>query len=600
MKRLPVPPLPQTMRRYVETVAPLLDARQLADTRAAVDAFESGDGPACQEALEAFADIEHDAGRNWMSQAWLAGYFATRGALPLTSNVAFHVRWDSARRGLSLAADVIASFADVHLAYLRGDAPPDRSARGDVLCQLTWEFLGGAIRHPRPGQDVFAPGRSEAARREVIVLHRGTAVALPVSDDRGRLLSRAAVEDALRGIGATTAPPSPAFTAPGYLGGDAAAAFMDDLLGEADNVAAYDRLRDSLFVVHLFDGAASVAERLHQTGFERDQGYPFKPVTLQVSLAEDAFVGLQIEHSTMDGGAIGAVIGRAQQASAHAAHPCRPAASDPELCDATDGAPPVADVAPAGTGGSGPSVRPTPLAWTFTTAQEDTLTAALAAYDEQVSGYRVRIVTTPVCWSAERSAALPFRLSHDACQQLVMLYAQLRTYGRVRSTYESVDMREYQAGRTECLRPNTAAAVTFVDALVRGEAGVDLLRAALDAHRHQVKICKSGQAIDRHLFGLRLMADRDGYRMPLVDDAGYRALTTDFLSTTSLGDQSRIIRAAFAPTSPDGIGIYYTPTPDGAYEFCLNYDERTCEGIEEFAQALGDGTTALFALLATL
>ena len=113
--------------------------------------------------------------------------------------------------------------------------------------------------------------------------------------------------------------------------------------------------------------------------------------------------------------------------------------------------------------------------------------------------------------------------------------AQHATYGRVRGVYEAVDMREYQAGRTECLRPVTPEAAAFVRALHEGHATEELFRAALDAHRGWVKACKSARGVDRHLLGLAMMAERTGETSAFFESPALAAVRHDFLSTTSIG-----------------------------------------------------------------
>lgn len=561
MKRLPVPPLPQTLERYLHTVAPLLDSEQFERTRAAVEAFASGAGPQAQSDLEEFAQAEHDAGRNWMSEAWLEAYLAGRDNLTLLSNVGFELAWPNGRTGVELAADVVYRFAAVHLDYLRGDIPPEKSPRGDELCMRQWRYLAGGIRDPKPGRDVFVPGLESGANREVVVLCNASAYAVRVSDESGRPLPRATIAEALRHVVSDALHSDPPFTAPGYLDGKIAGEFFAQALRDPHNAATYARLGDALFVVNLISEAAPLETHMERTAFGAGQAWPFKPVTLQVSLADD-FVGLHIEHSTMDGATVQSIVGRAQSVPD----------DDPEhLTEAG------ADV-PA----------PERLRWNLTPRRQERLSQATARYEEAASAHRFRVVevtTGPL-------PDVPFRLSIDACFQIVMLYAQMRVHGRVRSTYESVDMREYQAGRTECLRPNTQAAVDFVAALIRGDADTAQLRAALDAHRDQVKAAKSGQAIDRHLFGLKLMASRAGADAPIFDDPGYTALVTDFLSTTSLGERSRIVRAAFAPTYPGCIGLYYCAVDDG-FEFCVNYEEGVTERVDEYIAALQEGADRL-------
>ena len=566
MKRLPVPPLEQTLERYLETVEPLLDAAEFERTREAVARFASGVGPRCQRDLEEFAKAEHEAGRNWMSEAWLEAYLGGRDNLTLLSNVAFELAWNGGLTGVDLAADVVHRFVAVHLDYLRGDIEPDVGARGDELCMRQWRYLAGGVRDPKPGLDVFVPGPESPADREVIVLCANSGYAVRVSDHEGRVLPRAAIDRELRSVVLDAPHSDPPFTSPAYLDGEKAAEYFAAGLRDPANAGTYERLQNALFVVNLTSQAASLVTHMERTAFAAGQAWPFKPVTLQVSLADDRFVGLHIEHSTMDGATVQSIVGRAQAVTG--------------------------DEAPLPASESETVPEPERLTWNHTDESTQRLTASIERYEQAAGGHRFRVVEVHTGPLPE----VPFRVSVDALFQLTMLYAQLRTHGRVRSTYESVDMREYQAGRTECLRPNTPAAVAFATALVTGDATVDQLRAALDAHREQVKAAKSGQAIDRHLFGLKVMADRDGLEAPIFEDEGYARLVTDFLSTTSLGERTRIVRAAFAPTNPGCLGIYYCAVEDG-FEFCLNYEEGVTERVDEYAEALQEGADRLMQVL---
>lgn len=558
MNRLPVPPLDQTFERYLRTVRPLLDDAAFRRTTEVATTWFAETGPAAQAALERYADESHDGGTNWLWDPWLDLYYTGRAPLPLTFNVGFQIHWDSAASGIERAADIVHGLAAVHLQFLRGETQPDVSPRGSVLCDLQWPFLAGGIRHPGAVRDEFRPGPAGASHREVVVLWRGQMVALRISDDQGRPLGRPGIAAALRTIVALPPQSEADVTRISYLDSARAAGHLDRLLADAGNRANYDRLTDALFVINLTDEAAEVTDHLRRTLLAPGQAWAGKPVSLQVSLA-DRFAAVHVEHSTVDGAVIREYVARARR---------------------------VASI------DTGEEPTPEPLTWTVSPAQATDIARDTAAYNRLAEPHRVRIVTVP----AVRQADVGFRLSQDAVQQFAMLYAQLRTYGRLRSTYESVEMREYTAGRTECLRPNTEQAVALAQALLAGAATSAELHAALDAHRAQVKACKAGQAIDRHLFGLSLMARRLGLSTALFDDAGYRTLTTDFLSTTSVGDAEYIVRYVFAPTVPGGIGVNYTPT-DGQHEFCLIFDESRVERLDDFVAALVEGSDLLRAVI---
>lgn len=558
MKPLPVPPLRQTLDRYLEAVEPLLTDDELATTRAAVEQFATGEGPAAQAALEQLAAKEDALGRSWLSEAWLEGYNATRDPLPLVSNVGFEVVIPGAGTGLQRAAEITHRMASAYLAFLRGERHEDVSPRGEPLAQDGYLLMGGGIREPRLGLDEFALGSQNPADREVVVLWRGAAVALRVSDGEGQPLSVAAIR---KGLEQVVTHGDDTFTAPAYLPNDEAAHIVDVLRADPANGATYDRLREALFCVGLTDEATELHRHMERVAFASGQVWPFKPLTLQIGIADD-FLGLHLEHSTLDGSTLVVVLQLAQ------------------------------GVTPAMGSDADEAAAVEPMRWALDAALTDRLARGVATYEARAARMRTRIVQVPV----RPMPATPFKVSLDACIQLVMLYAQVATYGRVRSTYESVDMREYQAGRTECLRPNTSAAVALARALVDGTATTEQLVAHLEGHREQVKRCKSGNGIDRHLFGLRMMATRGGHHAPLFDDPAYARLTTDFMSTTSLGETSRIVRAAFAPTSPGGVGIYYVPN-GGVLDFTVTVDRDLAERVDELEANLGRGAAALWELL---
>lgn len=563
MTHLPVPDLHQTLQRYLDVVAPLLDEDELATTRSSVEDFARSDGPACQEALLAYAQAENANGSSWLTKAWLSGYLVGREPLPLLSNVGFQITWPSDKTGIERAADLAHRMGQVHLAHLRGEIREQTTPRGQVLSMSQWQYLAGGLRHPRPGEDEIRSGRTEAADREIVVLHDGHAFAVRISDNNGRVRSLASLQRDLEHVYAVESPDAPPFSAWSYLGSERAASYQH-LLDDPENAKVYERLTHALFVLTLTHETGDTEAHLRRSAFGYGQTWAYKPASYLVNLA-DNFVGMHVEHSTVDGATLQAAVGLAQLADS----------SGEQERDQTD-------------------AQPEPMTWSMPDEERDRLNADLDWYNEQSRPYQARTVTVPAMPSGPG-----VRISHDACQQFIMLFAQLRTYGKLRSTYEAVDMRTFTAGRTETLRPNSAGAVDLAQGLIAGEATFEQLQAAFAEHRQRVKWCKTGHGIDRHLLGLQLQADRLGLQPALYADEGYRRLTSDFLSTSSLGGADQFARYTFAPTSKSGIGIGYSPLP-AHYEFFCSYNDVRCEEIDAFAQALTDGAEALSQLISSI
>ena len=553
VKPLPVPELDATLDRFLATARPLLDDATYEETVQATRDFREQQGSEVQAGLEEFARDENAAGNSWLSEDWLSGYLMTRTSLPLTSNVGFQITGDFGAPGLGRAAELVYRAASVHLPQVRGETPQEVDPRGNEISMEQWRCLEGGLRHPAEEVDEVIRPELSAADREIGVIHRGRLFAVPVSDQDGQPLSLRTVAESLRsvvdGAEAATEPELP-FGTLSYLGSEKAAPLLEELTENPHNAEIYDRITHMIFMVNVLDTQAEVIEHLEHSAFEVGHAWAYKPLTYEVCLADD-WLAVHVEHSTVDGATILAAVARMQEV----AIPEQPAATE--------------------------IASPEPLAWELSDSLRSTLLDELAAYRRAAALHGVHRVFVPRPHKAE----LPFRISDDAAQQLIMLYAQLATYNRVRSVYEAVDMREYQAGRTECLRPVTAEAVEFVAALQAGEATLEQFQAALDAHRGWVKACKSAQGIDRHLLGLQYVAERSGVDTSFFANPGLTTMRRDFLSTTSIGGPEQIVRYAFAPTTPEGFGMTYTRLSDG-YEFCINYRRDTSEDLEGFARNL--------------
>lgn len=557
MKHLPVPELPGTLERYLRVVRPLLEDAEFDTTARRVREFADGDGPSCQAALTDWAEQENAAGRSWLSTEWERMYLAIRTPLLLTSNANFRLNLPSQLTGIERAADVVHRAAETHLRYLRGEIADEVNPRGTQLDMAQWRVLAGGLSHPDTPMDESISGPAEPEHRHACVLWQGSLYRLTVSDAQGRPASRKEFESALQQVVDSPTGSDVDVTTISCLGSEIAAPLMDEMLRDPANRKMYQQLTDALFVVHLTEADLTEQEHQQRSTFAAGQAWAYKPLSYQVSLI-DQFTAVHLEHSRIDGGALRAIVAVMQ------------------------------DLEPVDDGGEPVTVEP--MSWTVSDGIRQRLSDALNSYQREADSHQILIERV------ELQVPATLRISHDALQQWIMLFAQLATYRRVRSTYEAVDAREFQAGRTECLRPNSAEAIRLIKALIAGGANAELLDAALERHKELVTECKTGSGIDRHLFGLRVMADRLGLSPGLFQDEGYRRLTTDFLSTTSVGGAEQVVRFSFAPTSVGGIGVNYTPF-EGGYEFCISHRPRQTERFDEVVASLHDGARALQDLL---
>lgn len=570
LKPLPVPPLDETLDAYSHALGAVLHGSELEHARAVVESFRTGAGPRLDAQLRERASEREAAGTNWLNDEWYSSYLTTRSPLTLSSNVGFQLAFPAvggaagsdsdssagSSADLDRAVDIIRRAATVHLAAASDDTPEDVDGRGNRITMNQWFVYAGGIRHPDKGEDAVVATQLGAANRDIGVFVDGRLFALPVSDADGVVVSAADLRAGLEKVRFHEAAALD-FNAPSLLGSGVLADLLPAILEQGDNRATYQRLTDMLFTVELqSNGSAtsSDAERIREATFGPRGAWVYKPLSYLVDLDSD-WVTVHVEHSCQDGATLVTAVTRMQ---------------DAEL--------------PAG---ASVDAKPAELTWELDATTTQQITSHLETFKAQAGNLRTDIVTVPHNIPAD----LPFKLSRDASAQLTMTIAQQLTYGHVRAVYEAVDMREFRAGRTECLRAATPEAVAFAEKLIDGTASPDDLTSALDAHRGWVKRCKSGNGVDRHIQMMATIDDSPSSD-PFFTDRAATAARRDFLSTTSIGGADQIVRYCFAPTLPEGFGISYTPLPDDA-EFCISWSTSTAEQPERFRANLGKAA-ALF------
>lgn len=546
--RLPVPDLTETCARYLKQVRPLLSDEEYKKTTASVRHFQSRIGKTLQTQLQTSAE---QADTSWLLDAWLKSYLDIRTPLPLASNVGFTIR----THGKSLsewAAAIAAVCADFH----HGRIPVPQTPQGTPACMHQWQILRGAARIPQTGSDGYRIAAT--ANRHIGVLHNGFYYRITALDDNFEAYHPDTFKQAFEQILSDyTCNPYPVAIA-SYLGGNAAARLYRDLKRKDDNTELAEHIETDLFHISLDDISLSPDEDLARATFQPHQNvWCYKPMTFCYnSSTQNLF--LHCEHTWEDGGTLKNIVALAgEKLRTPQGKKTAPAISRHQ--------------------------------WNLTPAQKKNW----PQWQQQYAGQAVkmRVSSLPVTFNGN---TIPKGISHDALMQFMFQYALLTTYGEVRNIYEAVDVSHFRNGRTECVRPISEESLAFVGSLLQEQPDQSLLDAALAEHKTRVKAAKLAQGANRHLLGLKLTAKQNGSsRVPAVfKDKGYEVFTTDFLSTSTLGDDSIIVNFTFAPTSAGGLGINYTLTQDG-WLFTASYPEHQKHEVAIFLEALKQGAERL-------
>jgi carnitine O-acetyltransferase len=95
----------------------------------------------------------------------------------------------------------------------------------------------------------------------------------------------------------------------------------------------------------------------------------------------------------------------------------------------------------------------------------------------------------------------------------------------------------------------------MVDPKVSGEDRYKLFKTACDSHVNYMRDASEGFGCDRHLLGLKLLAQDAGLTHPIWNDKAYKESSWWRLSTSQL--PSKYALTGYGPVVPDGYGIYY-------------------------------------------
>lgn len=520
LPRLPIPDLNETCERYLKQVRPLLTNEEYKKTVAATRYFKSarGKGPELQAALQKF---DNKAEKSWLIDAWLESYLKIRTPLPLTSNVGFTVQ--TFDKGL---AEWTAALASVCADYRHNRIPTPKTPQDTPVCMEQWKILQGACRVPCRGTDRyhFAP----QGGRHIGILHNGFYYRITALDEQFEAYHPDTFKQAFGQI-LTDSDKNPFPVAvPCYLGGDETAAVYEALRSEADNAELVKYIENDLFHISINQEDLDADADLTLATFVPQQNvWCYKPTTYCYNTVTRRLF-LHCEHAWEDGGALKGIVVRAAE------HLNKPA---------------------------GKTIQPAVnrYQWQLDETLQQNWAQWQKNYAARAAKMSVLSITVPF-----NGYKIPEGISQDALMQFLLQYAQLSTYGDVRNTYEAVDVSHFQSGRTECVRPISDESLAFVTGLLREQPNKEALSAALAEHKARIKTAKQGLGANRHLLGLQLMVPEVCSRVPtFFRNEGYKIFTTDFLSTSTLGDDTNTLNFAFAPTSAGGLGINYTITCEG-------------------------------------
>ncbi|XP_038045797.1 carnitine O-acetyltransferase-like [Patiria miniata] len=582
LSRLPVPPLQQTLYKYLLAVQPILSEEDYEATKKIVTEFgkPGGYGESLQMALiQRYQKMD-----NWLAEWWLH-----KAYLEFRSPVVLHVspgvvfpREDF--RGVDAQLEFSARFIAGVLDFkqlIDSNSLPDDYMGGQPLCMYRYHKILSSCRVPGVKKDsvVSFPPNEPDAPRHTVIGHNNHLFSLVVYDSQGKPLPISEIHSKLKEIVAASPFPAEPVNILTSEHRNTWGKIFKKMSKDKVNRASFEEIKRSIFMVCLdksvyseLDGQMQVESfanycakmALYGGGSRANSCNRWFDKTIQFMIGADGEIALQYEHCTVEGPYIMAMIDH----SLHYAHNT-----------------PVESSRSSAISTSVPKRLDFNLDCETLEAIEDAKCHIDSlGNDVQISCFSFEPFGKDFCKSQ--------KLSPDAFIQLSIQLAFFKLYGHSTATYETASLRKFQFARTDTIRSATVDSDIFVRAMCESTKKLSekahLLRKAILAHREYTNAAINGDAIDRHLFGLKLIAIEQGKNVPeIFMDTSYTAAMHFRLSTSQV-PAKHDLTMIFGPVVPNGYGVCYNPQDDHINFGVTAFNTVPETDSEKFSQKLAE------------
>ncbi|KAK3527286.1 hypothetical protein QTP86_018602 [Hemibagrus guttatus] len=550
LSKLPVPPLKQTCDRYLAALEPIVEAEELTHTRRLLEEFQltGGVGERLQKSLERRASKLENWNSDTLSDWWLqTAYLDYRMPVVIHSSpgvVLPRLQFSDRQGQVRYAAKFIAGVLDFKT-MIDNETLPVEYLGGKPLCMNQYYQVLSSCRIPGIKRDsVVNHALSKRPPTHITVVHNFQFFALNVYNSDGTLLTVDQLYIQLERIcnSSLQANEEPIGILTSNDRNSWGKAYAN-LIKDQTNNESVQAIQRSIFTVCLDAPMPQASDEMYRTraavqmlhggGSRWNSGNRWFDKTLQFIIGEDGTCGVIYEHAPAEGPPIVALIDHVVEYT-----------KKPEMIRT-----PMV-----------PLPMPQKLHFNITPEVKSDIEEAKQNMNLMVHDLDVRVI---VFCHFGKNVPKYYKMSPDAFIQVALQLAYYRLYKHCCATYESASLRMFKLGRTDTIRSASIDSANFVramdDPVKQNPEKVTLLKKAVKAHRAYTDMAIHGQAIDRHLLGLKLQAVEDLSSVPeIFTDMSYARANHYNLSTSQVPAKTDCVMC-FGPVVHDGYGVCYNP-----------------------------------------
>ena len=524
-----------TKVKLLEWIEPLVNEEQFHATTKVVTRFFEGNGEA--EKLQGkLYEWNKSIEGSWLKPFWNATYLKYRGSLSTGMN--FNVLLDNKKyrkqyTTTELVGKISYLITELYHSIIDGEVGPV-TINEISLDMSQYKKFFRSVRIPRLEIDEYKVAEFDKKNNHIVILYKNNFYKVNVSNSEGVIYQSNEITMAIEmafskengdgqniGIFTTAAR-------------DQAAKAYDQLVVSNVNADNLQTIADSLLVISIDEESNDSEEAIENMMLNGTNKYFDK--TIQIIITKSGELGYSIEHSSVDGTTIFAVISHVNAGLCN---------DDSEVVYTSE------------------KTVVEKLDWEVSEELQESLTMF------QIDNIRTKkefYVKSKTFKEFGSEAIKELNISPDAFFHMALQIAQYRTFGILRSVYEPVAVRVFHEGRTECARATSMEKLKLVTALEAGEKNNEvlyfLMKKAGAAHSNRIIECRKGLGVERHMFGLEQMFYLNGANLGLTElpevfnDIGYLTMRHDFISTSGMAYDNVKYRI-FGPVVEGGYGLAY-------------------------------------------
>ncbi|CAG8481244.1 17884_t:CDS:2 [Funneliformis caledonium] len=577
LPKLPIPPLEDTLKRYLAVVKPLQREKDHLQTIAAVEQFLEKEGPQLQDKLNTYATDKS----SYIEEFWYDSYLNYSDPVVLNLNPFFVLEDDPTpaknNQIVRAASLVLSSLKFIHA--LRNETLEPDVFRGTPLCMSQFKRMFGTARLPSDNGCIM---NTDHESRHIVVLCRGQFYWFDVLKENNDVgISEKELVTNLKTIkkDASGVPiVDVAKHAVGILSTENRRIWADlrDILEKSseNNKDALRVLDSALFIVCLDEVSPATGDELATNmlcgTYDIQQGVQCGTCAnrwydkLQIIVCENGSAGVNFEHTGVDGHTVlrfvsdiytDTILRFAQTINSHTKSLFH--SSSPHSNKHSNGL-------------SVLDSTPKKLEWTLTPEVHIGIRFAESRLSDLILQNEVKVLEFD---KYGKSFITSSQMSPDGFVQMAFQAAYYGLYGSIECVYEPAMTKAFLHGRTEAVHPVTTESVEFLKIWWTDASGSEKLKAlrkAIQAHVNLTKMCAKGLGQDRHLYALQCVWQREvgnaancEEKLPAIfKDMGWQTLNHTVLSTSNCGNPALRL-FGFGPVVADGFGIGYIIKDEG-------------------------------------